>query len=479
MRQALWVFVFCLGSCAAPAWAQRSWDGGGFGGPPWGGSSGFGGGGFDPKEMIRRADQNRNGTIEPSEMTGPLGGMLQRLGERAGFKPGNSMPVDKLMAAMDPSRTDFDKQRSNQPGAPAAAPLPTSVASFELPTAAARVPGFEVPLGIDQRVPLDKRFDPKVYERARESMRDRDRNKNDVLDGEEWTRSGWDPPLSQSDLDQDGVISLEELCFRYQGKAQADNPKSFASGQMKFVQVKLPPPPLFPGLSTPASNAAGLNAAQAPAGGVPLASFPQLTSAVPPAAAAPLPPADEKMQKFADIMIGRADLNQSGKLEREEWGNVRDPEAADANRDGVITRDEMIARLQAWGGRGDGDKNRDGEKNRDGGKNRDGERTRDGRSRELAASQPAPATGVLGSIAAKSYLAAPPRQRLPEGLPNWFFDQDSNGDGQVSMAEFLADSESLEEAAEKFQNYDTSGDGLVSPQECLDSQSSGEEKQDR
>jgi len=48
----------------------------------------------------------------------------------------------------------------------------------------------------------------------------------------------------------------------------------------------------------------------------------------------------------------------------------------------------------------------------------------------------------------------------------WFFDLDADADGQVSMAEYLADSDHSDERAERFLTLDKSGDGLLSAGEC-------------
>src|SRR5262245_32797401 len=99
-------------------------------------------------------------------------------------------------------------QSSTQPAANAALEIPpAAVLPFTALPPAARVPGFDVPLGPPPRETLEQRFDKRVYDRARESLRDRDRNRNDVLDGEELKRD-WDPPILECDLDQDCVIDL-------------------------------------------------------------------------------------------------------------------------------------------------------------------------------------------------------------------------------------------------------------------------------
>lgn len=58
-----------------------------------------------------------------------------------------------------------------------------------------------------------------------------------------------------------------------------------------------------------------------------------------------------------------------------------------------------------------------------------------------------------------------PPERLPPGLPRWFFDLDVNGDGQISAAEFLA--EGGAHRLQEFEQYDRNGDGLLTPDEVL------------
>jgi Ca2+-binding EF-hand superfamily protein len=50
--------------------------------------------------------------------------------------------------------------------------------------------------------------------------------------------------------------------------------------------------------------------------------------------------------------------------------------------------------------------------------------------------------------------------RLPENTPEWFKKMDKNGDGDVSLAEFLG-------TREEFDRIDTNRDGLISPEEAI------------
>ena len=72
-------------------------------------------------------------------------------------------------------------------------------------------------------------------------------------------------------------------------------------------------------------------------------------------------------------MMRRYDTNGSGKLEKDEWKNLRDGgEGIDANKDNVVTVDELAAHMQ----RRMSDRGGDRDRGRDGG----GDRGRDGGS---------------------------------------------------------------------------------------------------
>jgi hypothetical protein len=65
----------------------------------------------------------------------------------------------------------------------------------------------------------------------------------------------------------------------------------------------------------------------------------------------------------------------------------------------------------------------------------------------------------------KSYRSAPPTERLPKGLPDFFLRNDADADGQISMAEYAASWS--DRVAAEFAEYDLNGDGVITPEECL------------
>jgi len=129
------------------------------------------------------------------------------------------------------------------------------------------------------------------------------------------------------------------------------------------------------------------------------------------------------------------DKNKNGVLDRDEVSQM--PERlrqADRNGDAIITLDELSAHLldfsqRRGGGGGPG------------------------------------AGGGKGGNPPRSYRFLTARERLPEGLPPWFLDDDVNQDGQVSMAEYSKDWSDT--VVEKFVSYDLNNDGIITPAECL------------
>jgi len=141
-----------------------------------------------------------------------------------------------------------------------------------------------------------------------------------------------------------------------------------------------------------------------------------------------------RYRRFAESMLQRYDTNGDGQLDKSEWSNMRGaPEENDANGDGIITIEELTARLSANSQASSGDS---------------------GSSSSAASSS---------SSTGKRFRT--PAERLPAGLPDWFSRSDQDGDGQVMMHEFA--SEWSEAKAAEFARYDHNGDGIIVPSEAL------------
>lgn len=159
---------------------------------------------------------------------------------------------------------------------------------------------------------------------------------------------------------------------------------------------------------------------------------------------------EERYRSYAEGLMRQYDRNRNGRLERDEWREMRgDPERADQNHDGVITREELTARLMEFARRGP---SAEGGGDSRGSSSRDSSDRRGDRNRDRDDNQPR-----------LRFLTV--LERLPEGLPDWFYEKDSDLDGQVSMSEFTTDW--TEAKVEEFFQYDLNRDGIITPEECL------------
>jgi Ca2+-binding EF-hand superfamily protein len=153
----------------------------------------------------------------------------------------------------------------------------------------------------------------------------------------------------------------------------------------------------------------------------------------------------DRTRRYAEAMLRRYDQNGNGSLEKAEWSSMREGyAAADTNRNAVITLDELSSHLAkasnaSWPGRGGG-----------------GDRAGNGGS-----------TANTAANGKKSYRFLSPTERLanllPDRLREPFTELDSDGDGQVAMAEFT--SNWSEDKVDEFAELDLNQDGMITPKE--------------
>jgi Ca2+-binding EF-hand superfamily protein len=412
-------------------------------------------------------DQNGNGLIEPTEVSGRVGGFVRSMAERAGLDPNQPLPIDKLAASADSGRQDRNRARdenrgrddernrdernrdernrddrnrddrnrddrsyASSSGSGSASPAPPSgVPGFGVAAtgdAGPKAPGFDTPLTAVVGAPVEKRFDDRVIEYVKENiLKERDLNKNSMLERNEWT-GRWSTPPEESDLNKDGVLSFEELCIRIAKRFNLDPARGGAPGSASAS-------------SSPGSWPSGPGG---PFGG---------------------PPGGDtaRFRTYAESLIRQYDTSKNGMLEREEWKEMRsEHQSADANKDSVITVEELAAGLQAYSAGGSGGGGPGGWGSRGGGDRGGGDRGGPG-----GWGSRGPGGDKQMAAAKKSYRVSSPVERLPKGLPDFFVRNDTDSDGQISMAEYAATWN--DQIAVEFQKLDLNGDGILTPEECV------------
>ncbi|MDA8743338.1 EF-hand domain-containing protein [Rubripirellula amarantea] len=143
----------------------------------------------------------------------------------------------------------------------------------------------------------------------------------------------------------------------------------------------------------------------------------------------------------------------------------------DKNKDGVLSKDELTS--QFAGNPLDFDRNRDGRltmdelavryaRRREGAEEARRENSRDRESKDAGRRTETEVPDIYNGR--KSYRAMSERSR-PEGLPGFFAEKDSNGDGQISMAEFT--DEWTDESVNQFLDSDFNSDGVITADEAM------------
>lgn len=188
-------------------------------------------------------------------------------------------------------------------------------------------------------------------------------------------------------------------------------------------------------------------------------------------------PVPAKVHRYAKRLVEQYDRNGDGKLQEEEWQRMRgQPARMDADGDRVITTDELTQWIVAFGAQRKlrlvqpvtEETAETSSSDRPSGQEE--AKAEDGSS--ASPPEQAKPSSEASPPPAQAGVRAPTRQgrfhvsakRMPPGLPPWFLQRDTNGDGQITLSEFAP--KATAEDRREFSRYDLNGDGVVTPQEC-------------
>ncbi len=223
--------------------------------------------------MIRQFDTNGDGTITPDEVGQARRPFFERFARRAGLDPTKPIAVTTLRDALvnqggQPGGGSGGSPSGSSGGTSGGAsgatsgatnPAPSLVPGFGVPSTAPPVPGFGTPLAMSSSssasapsstssattstgssssagsssasspsaAPDPGQMDSRIRAYAESLMRQYDKNKNGVLEREEWSqmRGNW----RDADRNGDGVITLDELTA-YLSRYSRQGPGGGSSG---------------------------------------------------------------------------------------------------------------------------------------------------------------------------------------------------------------------------------------------------------
>ena len=174
-----------------------------------------------------------------------------------------------------------------------------------------------------------------------------------------------------------------------------------------------------------------------------------------------------KVFRYAERLLTDGDLDGDGLLDRREWTRQWGFILTDTNRDGRVGLDELVQRISQYG------------------RQRmirlipppaTADEFQGPLLRPTTETDAPPAPGVDDDLSTDSQAVGEetprhntryhvPRGRLQQGLPVWFTSRDTDGDGQLTMAEYAPNPTA--DALAGFAAYDTNRDGVITQSEYV------------
>ncbi len=276
------------------------------------------------ERMMQQWDRNGDGYVTKDEAPERAWGFLLRRAEAAGIKPGDKLKIaDFASSSRDPEdRRESDRGRNagdrNASGGRASRP---STADFARDQKVTKVRGFAEQARREPRERSDRAGSPSSAfreraERYAKGLFERyDRNKNRILEREEWKRMRGEP--ENADANGDGVLTLEELTNRLENNYRSRDREERREGRDEAPRERRE------------ASRRGEDAAE------------QRKSYR-------FTPAHERLPKGLPRWFEDRDTNLDGQVAMHEFSAVwTDRKAAefkryDKNGDGMLTSDEMV-----------------------------------------------------------------------------------------------------------------------------------------
>lgn len=402
---------------------------------------------FKLDEYLKRKDANNNGRIDKEEMSDNMRGFLGKMG----FDTAKPISIKKIVSKAsrdkkEAASKEASKNRTRKvPG--------FGVEKSEEKVGVARFGASESDSGSSSK---KSKYSESVMKQVNDTLARYDRNKNGMLDRKELEGARWGSPSpQQSDTNKDGRLTRTELAERYASREKyyrdsrgsdrgrgrdsrrrgednrdrrgrddersRDNSRTATSSRSS---------------SRPTSRTSSSRGSSARSSSARSSSARSSRSSSSRSSSSKSSDSAEKYEKYADSLVSQYDEDKDGKLSKTEIKKMRRPPAgADADKDGFITKSELLASLS-------GDSKSSSGSDSSSSSDKEEKRSR-GSARSGGSVRSYSKKGGSSSSFEKLDANADQHVQMHEFSGKWdddkvneFYEKDKNGDGVITLREW-------------------------------------------
>ena len=394
-------------------------------------------GSFDPESYFKSLDRNGDEKLDKNELPSRALAFLKKRGVDV---EEDSIALSSISKQLKPKNEPDDGNR----GQKAQKTRNLKVPPFGVPAEKYSV----TPFGVDGAEKQEE-FSESTLKNTQKFLRWFDRDKNGVLDEEEIERGRWGaPPPSESDLNQDGVLSRYELNKRYHLREQEQNKQS-ESTQSRSSRSRRRgngtdsngrSSNSSSGDSSSRSSSRSSSSSSSRSRGSGRTS--STTSSSTRSSATSVLRGSARYQSHAKSLVKQYDKDKDSRLSKAEWKAKLILHAdADQNKDGYVTEEEYADALQA-----DNDKKKSASSS----------------PRTTRTASPRTSTGSRARSASRSKYSSNGKSSRKSGAGD-FSKLDKDSDNQVQMHEYSSDWD--DKKVKEYYAYDTNRDGVITSAE--------------
>lgn len=406
---------------------------------------------FNVEDYLKKIDSNKNGTLEPSEMSGRTKDFIRKMG----VDVERPVSIRKVVYKANKDRRNRESEEAKRNAPPLKVP-----GFLDETKESTKILGFTTAAsssGSSTKVP------EKIQKQIDDAMKRYDKNKDGTLDAREIRDGRWgSPDPSDSDTNKDGKLSRRELAKRYTdresyynkernrrdtGKDSRSNRDSRSGRSTRTTktdaQKKAEEREKFRNsTSSTTRQSSSRNTSGRSFGSSRSGSTKSTSSAVKSSSSSSN---NAKYEDYVKGFFDQYDTDKSGALEKSEIAKMRRPPKADANGDGTITRAELMDKLTG--------KTKAVEVSKDKVAKSDSKDSKSAKKSDR-------------SVSTSSKARDSGSRRSTRRSSGGFDDLDKNEDGRIHMVEFS--SEWNDEIVKDFLEKDKNGDGHISLAEWND-----------